>query len=73
VSRIKELERAAWFCLAGAMITEYSAEDRRYDQPEYEPFWAAAGTRHAIEPAQGDAAARQDPRGRRQHRPRVQF
>jgi hypothetical protein len=24
------------------MITEYPAEDRRYDQPEYEPFWAAA-------------------------------
>src|SRR5205085_437135 len=28
--------------LAGAMITEYPAEDRRYDQTEYEPFWAAA-------------------------------
>ena len=24
------------------MITEYPAEDRRYDQSEYEPFWAAA-------------------------------
>ena len=24
------------------MITEYPAEDRSYDQPEYEPFWAAA-------------------------------
>jgi hypothetical protein len=24
------------------MITEYPAEHRRYDQPEYEPFWAAA-------------------------------
>ena len=24
------------------MITEYPAEDHRYDQPEYEPFWAAA-------------------------------
>jgi hypothetical protein len=24
------------------MITEYPLEDRRYDQPEYEPFWAAA-------------------------------
>src|SRR5438045_8141783 len=23
------------------MITEYPLEDRRYDQPEYEPFWAA--------------------------------
>ena len=33
---IKELERAARLGLAGAMITEYPAEDRRYDQPEYE-------------------------------------
>jgi hypothetical protein len=24
------------------MITEYPLEDRRYDGPEYEPFWAAA-------------------------------
>ena len=39
---IRELERAARPGLAGAMITEYPAEDRRYDQPEYEPFWAAA-------------------------------
>jgi predicted TIM-barrel fold metal-dependent hydrolase len=39
---IKELERAAGLGLAGAMITEYPFEDRRYDQPEYEPFWAAA-------------------------------
>jgi predicted TIM-barrel fold metal-dependent hydrolase len=28
--------------LAGAMITEYPLEHRRYDQSEYEPFWAAA-------------------------------
>ena len=35
---IKELERAARLDLSGAMITE----DRRYDQSEYEPFWAAA-------------------------------
>ena len=41
---IRELERAARLGLAGAMITEYPAEDRRYDQPEYEPFWAAAAT-----------------------------
>ena len=34
---IKELERAARLRLSGA-ITEYPAEDRRYDQPEYEPF-----------------------------------
>jgi hypothetical protein len=28
--------------LSGAMITEYPLEHRRYDQSEYEPFWAAA-------------------------------
>ena len=39
---IAELERAAALGLAGAMIPEYPLEDRRYDQPEYEPFWAAA-------------------------------
>src|SRR5262245_16198517 len=39
---IEELERTARLGLAGAMITEYPLEDRRYDQPEYEPFWAAA-------------------------------
>jgi len=39
---IGELERAARLGLAGAMITEYPLEDRRYDRPEYEPFWAAA-------------------------------
>jgi predicted TIM-barrel fold metal-dependent hydrolase len=39
---IAELERAANLGLAGAMITEYPLEHRRYDQPEYEPFWTAA-------------------------------
>jgi len=39
---ISELERAARLGLAGAMITEYPLEHRRYDLPEYEPFWAAA-------------------------------
>src|SRR5499427_5206608 len=39
---IRELERAARLGLAGAMITEYPLEHRRYDQPEYEQFWAAA-------------------------------
>jgi predicted TIM-barrel fold metal-dependent hydrolase len=39
---IQELERAAQCGFAGAMITEYPLEHRRYDQPEYEPFWAAA-------------------------------
>ncbi|HEV2187355.1 MAG TPA: amidohydrolase family protein, partial [Stellaceae bacterium] len=38
----RELERAARLGLCGAMIAEYPAEDRRYDQPEYEKFWAAA-------------------------------
>jgi predicted TIM-barrel fold metal-dependent hydrolase len=39
---IAELERTARMGFAGAMITEYPLEDRRYDRPEYEPFWAAA-------------------------------
>jgi predicted TIM-barrel fold metal-dependent hydrolase len=39
---MRELERAARLGLAGAMITEYPLEHRRYDQPEYEPFWATA-------------------------------
>jgi predicted TIM-barrel fold metal-dependent hydrolase len=38
----RELERAARRGFAGAMIAEYPLEHRRYDQPEYEPFWAAA-------------------------------
>ena len=41
---IAELERAARLGLSGAMITEYPLEDRRYDQPEYEDFWAAAAS-----------------------------
>jgi len=39
---VRELERAARMGLAGAMISEYPLEDRRYDLPIYEPFWAAA-------------------------------
>jgi len=39
---VRELERAARLGFAGAMIAEYPLEDRRYDQPEYEPLWAAA-------------------------------
>jgi predicted TIM-barrel fold metal-dependent hydrolase len=39
---LRELERAAHLGLSGAMITEYPAEDRRYDQSGYDPFWAAA-------------------------------
>jgi predicted TIM-barrel fold metal-dependent hydrolase len=41
---IRELERAAYLGLAGAMITEYPLEDRRYDRSEYENFWAAAAS-----------------------------
>jgi predicted TIM-barrel fold metal-dependent hydrolase len=43
---IQELERTAKLGFAGAMITEYPPEDRRYDGPEYEPFWAAAQALH---------------------------
>jgi predicted TIM-barrel fold metal-dependent hydrolase len=39
---IAELQRARRRGLAGAMITVYPAEERSYDRPEYEPFWAAA-------------------------------
>ncbi|HET7341523.1 MAG TPA: amidohydrolase family protein [Methylomirabilota bacterium] len=39
---VRELERAARLGLVGAMITEYPLEDRRYDHPDYEPFWSAA-------------------------------
>src|SRR5438045_9021125 len=39
---IRELERAARLGLAGAVITEYPAEGRRYDPPEYAPFRTAA-------------------------------
>src|SRR5262245_34798229 len=39
---VRELERTARMGFAGAMITELPLDDRRYDQPEYEPVWAAA-------------------------------
>lgn len=39
---VTELERCATMGMAAAMITEYPQEDRPYDSPEYEPFWAAA-------------------------------
>src|SRR5262252_6349102 len=70
----RELERAARLGLSGAMITEYPAEDRRYDQPEYEPFWAAAAAldmplslhtatrRQGKTRAAGDKTLRQQPR-----------
>ena len=37
---MRELERTTRMGLVGAMISEYPAEERRYDNPEYEPFWA---------------------------------
>ena len=30
----------------GAMIAEYPVEEKRYDHPMYEPFWAAAQDCH---------------------------
>jgi predicted TIM-barrel fold metal-dependent hydrolase len=39
---VAELERCARKGFAGAMITEFPHEHRRYDHPDYEPFWAAA-------------------------------
>jgi predicted TIM-barrel fold metal-dependent hydrolase len=39
---IAELERAARLGFCGAMISEFPLEHRRYDNPEYERFWAAA-------------------------------
>src|SRR5258705_3955950 len=40
-----QLERAARLGLAGAVITEYPPEPRRYDRPAYQPFWAGARAR----------------------------
>lgn len=39
---VAELERAARLGFAGAMITVYPPEERRYDHPMYEPLWAGA-------------------------------
>ena len=41
-SAIRELERCAHLGLAGAMISVHPHQDRSYDSPIYEPFWAAA-------------------------------
>jgi predicted TIM-barrel fold metal-dependent hydrolase len=41
---VREFERTARMGFAGAMITEYPPEDRRYDHPDYEPLWAAAAS-----------------------------
>ena len=39
---VRELERCAKLGFIGAMITVYPPEDRSYNNPEYEPLWAAA-------------------------------
>ena len=39
---IKELQRTQRMGLVGAMITVYPPEQKSYDRPEYEPFWATA-------------------------------
>jgi len=39
---IKELERCAKMGLAGGMVTVYPPEGKGYDNPMYEPLWAAA-------------------------------
>ena len=39
---VKELERAHKLGFVGAMIPCYPPEDRLYDQPMYDPLWAAA-------------------------------
>ena len=39
---VSELQRCAKMGLAGLVIPAYVSEDRHYDQPEFEPFWAAA-------------------------------
>ena len=39
---VKELERCAKMGFVGAMIAVYPLEGRSYDQPIYEPLWAAA-------------------------------
>ena len=41
-SGVKELERCANMGFAGGLITVYPPEGMGYDEPEYEPLWAAA-------------------------------
>ena len=38
----RELERCANMGFRGAMITTYPGDDKQYELPVYEPFWAAA-------------------------------
>lgn len=39
---IDEIQRCAKLGLGGLVIPAYQSEDRHYDEPEFEPFWAAA-------------------------------
>ena len=39
---VKELERCGKMGFVGAMIAVYPSSDQLYDNPAYEPFWAAA-------------------------------
>ena len=39
---VKELERCAKLGFVGALTTIYPPDERPYNQPEYEPLWAAA-------------------------------
>ena len=39
---VKELERCAKMGMVGAMIASYPNTEQLYDNPVYEPFWAAA-------------------------------
>jgi predicted TIM-barrel fold metal-dependent hydrolase len=39
---VRELERIAALGLGAALISVYPKDDRPYDRPEYDPFWAAA-------------------------------
>jgi predicted TIM-barrel fold metal-dependent hydrolase len=39
---VRELQRCARMGLAGGMITVYPPEGKGYDNPMYEPLWAAA-------------------------------
>jgi hypothetical protein len=39
---VKELQRCAKMGLAGGMVTVYPPEGKGYDNPIYEPLWAAA-------------------------------
>jgi predicted TIM-barrel fold metal-dependent hydrolase len=39
---VRELERCARMGLAGGMVTVYPLEGKGYDNPMYEPLWAAA-------------------------------